>query len=81
MSKRFREMFILIGLDPSVFSFHSLRPGGATLTTRAGIPDILLKHPGDWRSDCFQTYVMQASVDMYRITLVMHYAISQWFNY
>jgi hypothetical protein len=46
-------MIILIGLDPSVFSFHSLRPGGATLTTKAGIPEILLKHHGDWRSDCF----------------------------
>jgi hypothetical protein len=69
-------MLILIGLDSSVFSFHSLRPGGAILTTKAGIPEILLKHHGDWRSDCFQTYIKQASVYMYHITLAMHYAIS-----
>ena len=76
MSKRFREMLILIGLDPSILSFHSLRPGGAILTTKAVIPELLLKHHGDWRSDCVQTYIKQAGVDMYRITLAMHYVIS-----
>lgn len=76
LSKRFKEMLILIGLDPSVFSFHSLRHGGATLATNAGIPEILLKHHGDWRSDCFQTYIKQASVDMYHVTLAMNSVIS-----
>lgn len=69
-------MLILIGLDPSVFSFHSLRHGGATLATNAGIPEILFKHHGDWRSDCFQTYIKQGSVDMYHVTLAMNSVIS-----
>ncbi|XP_071124704.1 uncharacterized protein [Mytilus edulis] len=72
---RFRELIVLVGLDPSVYSFHSLRHGGATLATKAGIPEILLKHHGDWRSDCFQTYIKQASVDMYRVTSAMNYLI------
>ncbi|CAC5379411.1 unnamed protein product [Mytilus coruscus] len=76
---RFRELIVLIGLDPSVYSFHSLRHGGATLATKAGIPEILLKHHGDWRSDCFQTYIKQASVDMYRVTSAMNYLIGSQF--
>ncbi|CAG2245756.1 unnamed protein product [Mytilus edulis] len=72
---RFRELIVLVGLDPSVYSFHSLRHGGATLATKAGIPEILLKHHGDLRSDCFQTYIKQASVDMYRVMSAMNYLI------
>ena len=37
LSDRFKEMLILVGLDPSAYSFHSLRHGGATLATKAGI--------------------------------------------
>ncbi|CAC5405636.1 unnamed protein product [Mytilus coruscus] len=76
---RFRELIVLVGLDPSVYSFHLLRHGGATLAIKAGIPEILLKHHGDWRSDCFQTYIKQASVDMYRFTSAMNYLIGSQF--
>lgn len=69
---RFREMLVLTGLDPSFYSFHSLRHGGATLAAQAGIPQILLKHHGDWRSDCFQIYIKEASVDMYHVTSAMN---------
>lgn len=74
---RFRDMLLLTDLDPSKYSFHSLRHGGATLATRAGIPELLLKHHGDWRSDCFQTYIKQASVDMFKVTKAMNSIIHQ----
>ena len=45
LSDRFKEMLILVGLDPSAYSFHSLRHGGATLATKAGIPEIFIKTP------------------------------------
>ena len=32
--KRFREMLLLIDLDPASYSFHSLRHGGATLAAK-----------------------------------------------
>ena len=46
--KRFREMLLLIDLDPASYSFHSLRHGGATLAAKAGVPEALLKHHRDW---------------------------------
>lgn len=76
LMSRFKEMLLLIGLDPLFYSFHSLRHGGATLATKAGIPELLFKHHGDWRSDCYQTYIKQASVDMYRVTKAMNSVIS-----
>ena len=66
--KRFREMLLLIDLDPASYSFHSLRHGGATLAVKAGVPEVLLKHHGDWRSDCYQPYVKQASVGLCKVT-------------
>ena len=69
--KRFREMLLLIDLDPASYIFHSLRHGGATLAAKAGVPEVLLKHHGDWRSDCYQTYVKKASVGLYKVTQAM----------
>lgn len=71
LQKRFRDMLILIDLDPASYSFHSLRHGGATLAAQAEVPEVLLKHHGDWRSDCYQTYVKQASVGLYKVTKAM----------
>ena len=66
--KRFREMLLLIDLDPASYSFHSLRHGGATLAAKAGVLEVLLKHHGDWRSECYQPYVKQASVGLCKVT-------------
>ena len=69
--KRFREMLLLIDLDPASYSFHSLGHRGATLAAKAGVPEGLLKHHGDWRSDSYQTYVKEASVGLYNVTRAM----------
>ena len=68
-------MLLLIDLDPASYNFHSLRHVGATLAAKAGVPEVLLKHYGDWRSDCYQTYVKQASVGLYKVTQAMDNSI------
>lgn len=73
---RFKNMLILIDLDPSKFSFQSSRHGGETLASKARIPELLLKHHSDWRSDSFQTYIIQANGDMYHVTMAMNSIIS-----
>ena len=40
-----------IGADPSEFSPHSFRRGGATFAFDCGLPAELIKLQGDWRSD------------------------------
>ena len=47
-----------LGLDPSNYSPHSFRRGGATYAYQAGVPEHLLKLHGDWRSDAYQAYLL-----------------------
>jgi integrase len=46
------------GLDPSTISCHSLRRGGATLSFQCGLSSEHIKMRGDWRSECYQKYVV-----------------------
>lgn len=45
-----------IDLDPSNFSTHSLRRGGATFASKTGCGPEQIKNFGDWKSDCFRIY-------------------------
>ena len=45
------------GLEPSRYSGHSLRKGGAQTLYEAGIPDSQIMILGRWRSACFKLYV------------------------
>lgn len=52
---RMRELLLekieAIGLNPKLYSLHSLRAGGATAAANAGVPDRLFKRHGRWRSE------------------------------
>ncbi len=45
-----------IGLDPSKFSGHSLRSGGATDLFEARVPYHIIKKMGRWKSDAAMRY-------------------------
>ena len=45
------------GLDPALYSLHSLRAGGATDAYCAGAPPQDIQRHGDWASSCFWGYV------------------------
>ena len=45
------------GLNPQLYSGHSLRRGGATWAFRSGVPTELIKHHGDWASDSYMLYL------------------------
>ena len=45
------------GLEPSRYSGHSLRKGGAQTLYEAGIPDSQIMILERWRSACFKLYV------------------------
>ena len=51
-----RECIRAVGKDPSSYSSHSLRIGGATAAAAAGVKPSLIQEMGRWRSRCFTRY-------------------------
>ena len=43
--------------DPSAFSCHSFRRGGASFAFSVGIPGEMIQIFGDWASDCYKLYL------------------------
>ena len=46
-----------LGLDPSNYSSHSFRRGGATWAFSSEVPSELIQLYGDWRSDAYKKYL------------------------
>jgi hypothetical protein len=66
-----------IGVDPSMFSGHSFRRGGATFAHRMGVPPLLIKLMGDWSSDAYMAYVEHATPeDLARLPRALARAIA-----
>lgn len=45
------------GRDPSLYSSHSFRRGGATYSFQSQVPSELIKLHGDWASDAYMLYL------------------------
>ena len=52
-----KSLLVKIGLDPSRWSGHSFRRGGASLLYRMGIDPLTIQASGDWSSDTFLKYL------------------------
>ena len=76
ISSLFKILLIKCQLDPNQYSLHSLRHGGATLAAKAGVTELMLKSHGDWRSNCYQTYIKNAKVSSFAVTKHMYGAIN-----
>lgn len=46
-----------LGLEPGLFSSHSLRRAGATWAFKSDVPGELIKSHGDWASECYLRYL------------------------
>ncbi|XP_020911320.1 uncharacterized protein LOC110249079 [Exaiptasia diaphana] len=51
------SLLLLIGLNPSRYSGHSFRIGGATSASLAGLTDYEIQLLGRWKSDCYKRYI------------------------
>ena len=56
LRRRIKKVVQLIGLDPSSYSNHSLRAGGATDLFVARVPYSIIKKMGRWKSDAALLY-------------------------
>ena len=57
-----KSLLLKIGLDPSLWSGHSFRRGGASLLYRLGIDPLTIQACGDWASDTFLRY-LEVNID------------------
>ena len=58
MRKHLKQVLESIGLDPSIYTFHTFRRSGATLAHNLDIDMDHIKRHGTWRSDAVKTYII-----------------------
>ena len=46
-----------IGIDPTQYSGHSFRRGGASFAFQCEVPGELIQAQGDWKSDTYKRYL------------------------
>ncbi|XP_070571119.1 uncharacterized protein [Ptychodera flava] len=68
LTSRFQVLITKIGLNPLDYSFHSLRRGGATTASLAGVSDSLIRLQGDWRSMVYKDYIAVPATERFHIT-------------
>ncbi len=57
LREAFTVLLTAIGLNPDVYSLHSLRRGGASASYQAGVDAVHIQKHGTWRSDAFWNYI------------------------
>jgi integrase len=62
--KHMREALSQLGINPQIYSGHSLRIGAATLAAANGVQDSTTKALGRWKSNAFQGYICLPSADL-----------------
>jgi len=61
MTGNIKSTVTRLGFNPSFFSTHSLRIGGASALAAAGVPDYIIQTFGRWKSLAFLMYIRLAS--------------------
>ena len=57
LNLQIQKLAALIGLDPALFSSHSIRSGAVTSASQLGLPEVDLKDLGDWSSQVYMRYI------------------------
>ena len=65
--KALRLVIQNVGLDPSRYSTHSFRRGGATFAFKANVPGELIKTQGDWLSEAYLKYLDLSLDNRYQV--------------
>jgi integrase len=73
--KHLRKLLVKTGHNPSSYSGHSFRRGGATWAVRSGVSDSLIRLHGDWRSDSYLMYIHESVTSQAQVSIKMSYNV------
>lgn len=76
-TKHLRRVLELAGHNPSGFSGHSFRRGGASFALSIGVPGELIMSHGDWKSACYLRYIDSSVQDRQCVSKLLANACSQ----
>ena len=62
-TSRLKILLRKAGYDPSLFSGHSFRRGGATFLHQCGGTTLMIQASGDWSSQCFTRYLYMSEAE------------------
>ena len=65
------QLCIASGLNPSLYSGHSLRIGAATSAAKRAVADHLIQMLGRWRSDCYKVYIRTSNETLHNAHIAM----------
>ena len=69
--QKFRDILEEAGFDPTKYSGHSFRRGGATLGFKLGLSILDIKTRGDWASAAVESYISMDADEFNRIALTL----------
>ena len=71
-----KKLLSAAGYNPTLYSGHSFRRGGATFLFRLGASILQIQASGDWSSQCFVRYLHVSEEERLRVQLLVSQAIS-----
>ena len=71
-----KQLLKKAGLNPSLYSGHSFRRGGATLLYNLGASILQIQASGDWSSQCFVRYLHISEEERLKVQALVSSAIS-----
>lgn len=70
-----KKLIQSIGLDPTLYSSHSFRRGGASWAFACQVPGELIQKIGDWRSQAYLRYLQLDTSEKTRMAVLMGHRI------
>ena len=61
MGAHIKGLLAKLGLNPSLYSRHSMHIGGMTIATTAGLRDWKIKSLGCWKNNTYQNYIRETT--------------------
>ena len=75
-TSQLKKLLKLAGYEPSLYSGHSFRRGGATMLYKLGASILQIQASGDWASQCFARYLHVSAEDRQAVQMLVSDAIS-----
>ena len=75
-NQKLLQLLARLNLDPSLYSGHSFRRGGASFALECGLPTEVIQAQGDWASNAYQLYVTPSLLLRQKLATVLGERIS-----